>query len=119
MKIRPKYYKKCSDLGCKILSVAQFPFIGFTEKECIDVIEIMGLDFCLGNALKYIWRLGEKKSFLNLFGANKSDAFKALFYVERFIANFVENCPIEDLLEWVSNLKTVLFNYIHFGKIIL
>lgn len=28
--------------------------------ECIDVIEEIGLNFHLGNAMKYIWRAGKK-----------------------------------------------------------
>lgn len=42
--------------------------------ECIDVIEHM--NFCLGNAIKYIWRAEEK-------GNDIQDLEKALWYVER------------------------------------
>ncbi|MGE3593799.1 MAG: DUF3310 domain-containing protein [Arcobacter sp.] len=42
--------------------------------ECIEVAE--NLTFCLGNALKYLWRCGEK-------GSRKQDLEKALYYIQR------------------------------------
>lgn len=45
--------------------------------ECIDITEHMG--FCLGNAIKYIWRAGEK-------GDATEDLRKAVWYIEREIA---------------------------------
>lgn len=42
--------------------------------ECIDIIE--NLSFCLGNAVKYLWRAGEK-------GPALEDLKKALWYVQR------------------------------------
>ena len=44
--------------------------------ECIDVAE--HFDFCLGNALKYIWRCDHK-------GKKLEDLEKAKFYIERAI----------------------------------
>lgn len=49
--------------------------------ECITVIEDLGLDFPLGNALKYLWRAGRKDSAKTL-----QDLEKARFYVDRAIA---------------------------------
>lgn len=46
--------------------------------EPIDVIEDWGLDFCLGNALKYISRAGRKDDTLN-------DLEKARWYLDREI----------------------------------
>lgn len=44
--------------------------------ECIDVVEHM--NFCLGNAIKYIWRAGLKP------GADKTtDLEKARWYINR------------------------------------
>jgi hypothetical protein len=45
--------------------------------ECIDVVEHMG--FCLGNAIKYIWRADLK-------GDAIEDLRKARWYIEREIA---------------------------------
>ena len=44
--------------------------------ECIQIIEHMG--FCLGNAVKYIWRADEK-------GNAIEDLKKAAFYIAREI----------------------------------
>ena len=44
--------------------------------ECIDVIELLDLNFNLGNALKYIWRCDIK-------GSKKDDLKKAIWYLER------------------------------------
>lgn len=46
--------------------------------ECIDIVEHM--NFCLGNAIKYIWRTGLKDSANQL-----EDLKKARWYVEREI----------------------------------
>jgi hypothetical protein len=44
--------------------------------ECITVVEHMG--FCLGNAIKYLWRADEK-------GAPIEDLEKAKWYIQREI----------------------------------
>lgn len=46
--------------------------------ECIQIAE--HFNFCLGNALKYIWRAGEK-------GEALEDLKKARWYLDREIAN--------------------------------
>ncbi len=45
--------------------------------ECIEVVE--HLPFCMGNAIKYLWRAGEKGDFAE-------DCRKAIWYIEREIA---------------------------------
>ena len=45
--------------------------------ECIQITEHMG--FCLGNAMKYIWRADEK-------GKDIQDLEKARWYIDREIA---------------------------------
>lgn len=45
--------------------------------ECIQITEHM--NFCLGNAVKYIWRAGLK-------GSGADDLRKAAWYIEREIA---------------------------------
>lgn len=47
--------------------------------ECIDVVEHM--NFCRGNAVKYIWRAGEKNA-----AAEIEDLEKARWYLDREIA---------------------------------
>mgnify|MGYP001573816231 CR=1 FL=1 len=44
--------------------------------ECIDVIEDFQLNFCLGNAIKYILRAGKK-------GERNEDLQKAIWYLTR------------------------------------
>jgi hypothetical protein len=44
--------------------------------ECIEIVESM--DFCTGNAFKYVWRFREKHG--------REDLAKAVWYVEREIA---------------------------------
>ncbi len=51
-----------------------------TNFEAIDVIEEFGLNFHLGNAVKYILRAGKK-------GDRKEDLSKAIWYLEREIAD--------------------------------
>lgn len=55
--------------------------------ECIDVIREWGLDFNLGNVLKYICRAGYK-------GSELEDLIKAKTYLE---------FEIEDLTEFILN----------------
>ena len=50
--------------------------------ECIDITE--HLNFCLGNAVKYIWRAGLKDAAVE--GATLQDLKKAEFYLKREIA---------------------------------
>ena len=52
----------------------------FGSIECIDAIEAIGAgkDFCRGNAIKYLWRLGMKDDPLQ-------DARKAKWYIDRLV----------------------------------
>lgn len=45
--------------------------------ECIQITEHM--DFCIGNAIKYLWRAGKKDD-------SKQDLQKAVWYIQRKIA---------------------------------
>jgi hypothetical protein len=56
-----------------------------TGFEVIDVIDAWGLDFCLGNAVKYIARQGHK-------GTNTAgeDLRKAMWYIDHYIKNLEE-----------------------------
>lgn len=53
--------------------------------ECIDALEALGIgvDYCRGNAIKYLWRISAKKNDLE-------DAKKARWYVDRLIKNLEE-----------------------------
>jgi hypothetical protein len=44
--------------------------------QAIDVIEAFDLNFCLGNAIKYILRAGKK-------GCKRTDLRKAIWYLNR------------------------------------
>ncbi len=50
------------------------------DVECIDAIEALGagVDFCRGNAIKYLWRMFDK-------GDPITDAHKARWYLDRLI----------------------------------
>jgi len=52
--------------------------------ECIQITEHMG--FCLGNAVKYIWRADLKNDVIE-------DLRKAVWYIEREIAKRLSNEP--------------------------
>jgi hypothetical protein len=51
------------------------------QYEAIKVIEAWQLDFCLGNALKYISRAGKKNDIVE-------DLQKAIWYIERKISQY-------------------------------
>ena len=57
--------------------------------ECIQVTEHM--NFCLGNALKYIWRAGEK-------GSKVEDLKKSVWYIQREIER-IESADAETRLQ--------------------
>jgi len=50
--------------------------------QTIDAIEAWGLNFCLGNAVKYLSRAGKKEE-----GKLVQDLRKAIWYIEREISN--------------------------------
>jgi hypothetical protein len=50
--------------------------------ECIEVTEHM--NFCVGNAIKYLWRAGLK-------GEQVEDLRKARWYIDREIARILNN----------------------------
>ena len=53
--MRPDYYK------VKVRAkIEGFPTKTEAEIECFDLIDSLGLDFYLGNTLKYLWRAGRK-----------------------------------------------------------
>lgn len=60
------------------------------EYEAIKVIEAWQLDFCLGNAVKYISRAGKKDDMVQ-------DLKKAKWYIERKISQFEPVCESENV----------------------
>lgn len=68
----------------KIDMVARPPHYTQYSVECIQIIEEMGLaeGFCRGNALKYLWRAGDK-------GNKVEDLRKAAWYATR-LADYLE-----------------------------
>ena len=51
--------------------------------ECIEVTE--QYNFCIGNAIKYLWRAGLKDS--EVVGKEIEDCQKAVWYINRHIRN--------------------------------
>ena len=67
--------------------------------ECITITEHM--NFCLGNAMKYIWRAGRKP------GASKyQDLAKAKWYVEREMALEMKRIEDEEKASAKKEIKT-------------
>lgn len=59
--------------------------------ECITITE--HYDFCVGNAIKYLWRAGLKgDSTLGNAEKELEDVKKALWYVQRHISNLEKKC---------------------------
>lgn len=58
---------------------------GDTPYEAIKVIEAWGLDFCLGNAVKYISRAGKKDP-----AKEVEDLKKANWYIQRRIEQLLK-----------------------------
>lgn len=58
--------------------------------EAIKVIEAWDLDFCLGNAVKYIWRAGQK-------GDAVEDLKKARWYIDREIIRLLDSALDDDI----------------------
>ena len=57
--------------------------------ECIEITEHM--NFCIGNAIKYLWRAGLKQeSGLNDISKHIQDLEKAAWYIEREIQRIAE-----------------------------
>lgn len=56
--------------------------------ECIQITEHM--NFCIGNAVKYLWRAGKK-------GSAIEDLKKAKYYIDREIARIEKSSS-----EWVN-----------------
>lgn len=57
--------------------------------ECIDIIEDLGANYHIGNAIKYLWRAGKKDPTKTI-----EDLKKAVWYINRYI-QFIENKPAE------------------------
>lgn len=112
--MRPKYYKACSDTGKQILIEAGFPFPEYLEKECLDIIELLGNDFYIGNCLKYLWRLGNKQTAIPWL-VNKhieKDLLKARVYLELYFEKnfqFLEADKVN--YEWYFKLREKLMEY--------
>lgn len=71
---------KTSDLADLARAVNHPPYYGGdTTYEAIKVIEAWGLDFCLGNTVKYVARAGKK-------GDELEDLRKARWYLDRRIS---------------------------------
>ena len=70
------------DCMCGVVSPGHY--VGEGALEAIDVIEAFGLNFCLGNAIKYILRCGKKDDAIQ-------DLKKALYYIRRELYRLERN----------------------------
>ena len=55
--------------------------------QCLEVVEALGLNFHVGNCLKYLWRAGRKDPLREL-----EDLKKARFYLDREIQRRESTC---------------------------
>lgn len=109
----PSYYKSCSKLGREILEDSEdFPeaYKEYLDKECKEFIsEILLDDFYLGNAFKYLWRLGEKKRLFpwQTYKAILEDLKKARWYLEEYIKlNLIgESSEVWEASMWITQIK--------------
>lgn len=112
--MRPKYYKQCSELGKEILLESGFPLPEYFDQECFEVIDLLGKDFYLGNCMKYLWRLGNKKSVFPWENSRliSKDLLKAQIYLETYI-NQNQHLLDQDKenYQWYFNLREVLMIY--------
>ena len=67
--------------------------------ECIEIAEHMG--FCVGNAMKYLWRAGLKDGTDQL-----TDLRKAAWYIQREIERLEKAAHHEPLLDATRNAST-------------
>ena len=77
----PPHYQGASPIGRLVMAHMDIFDDGDFETECIDWLENnsgLGLHFHFGNAIKYLWRAGQK-------GDIREDLSKALWYLDRFI----------------------------------
>jgi Protein of unknwon function (DUF3310) len=77
----PAHYQSASPIGCLVMACMDIFDEGDFQRECIDWLEEnpgIGLHFLFGNAIKYLWRAGQKGDLLE-------DLNKALWYLDRFI----------------------------------
>jgi len=105
--MRPKYYQQCSDLGKKILIASGCPFPEYLDKECFELVNILGSDFYLGNCLKYLWRLGNKNTVIPW--SKKKHIGKDLMKARCYLALYMGKEKLEG--SWILNLWGVLLNY--------
>lgn len=74
----------CEDVGCNCASKKKKEAVDHPQHykrggiEAIDIIEAFDLGFCLGNALKYICRAGNKD-------LEVEDIEKAIWYLRRWV----------------------------------
>lgn len=73
----PDHYQGAAVETRGILSLIGVP-LDLLDGECIDAIEVMNAGFHEGNAIKYLWRCGQK-------GDAVEDLSKARWYLERWV----------------------------------
>jgi hypothetical protein len=97
-------------MGRVLFEDAQFPYPEYLDLECIVAIFSLNLDFCLGNSLKYLWRLGEKGI---IFGVGKrqkiqEDLEKSLWYLDRYLIESTHRHY--EIFPWVYSLQATIQN---------
>lgn len=87
-KINPAHYKPV---------VKTDRTIKLSDLQVIDIIEMFGLGYCLGNVLKYVLRAGKKKELgYENYVKQLEDLRKASWYLNREIFQLEEYSPEKD-----------------------
>lgn len=106
----PVHYQGCGEIGREILSNSDFPS-EYLDFECIDAIEALNLDFALGNAIKYLWRAGTKKTWWKRsHSVVLEDLRKAQWYLDRYLVNRY-NIGYEQF-SWSDSVHTSIIYYL-------
>lgn len=77
----PDYYSNCSPKTRHIVAALGIPG-DYHDWECLDVVELFGMDFALGAIVTHLWRYDKKK------GEEYKDLCKAEWYLLHLYEKF-------------------------------
>jgi hypothetical protein len=92
----PEHYQQCAAETTPIVRLLGVSNVQL-EQEAIEVIEELGLNFRVGNAIKYLWRAGRK-------GYSTNDLEKARWYIQREIDFGGKRLELERAIELIDGM---------------
>jgi len=75
--------------------------------ECIDIITELNLNFCEGNAFKYLYR----SNIVRPKGDVLHDLNKTIYYLNKMYANMKKNIKYKDPDYYMDHLDSSMFSY--------